>query len=98
MAERHAQPDAEQGPDRAERRGLAQDQREHLAAGRTLHAQQADQLPALHDGERQRVVDQEHADDQRQQAQRGQIQVEGARHLLQGVGTSAGAQDLGPRG
>ena len=60
----------------------------------TQAAQRAEKRPTLHHREGHAVVDQEHADDERQQAERGQIRTERGCHLRQGAGAGAHGHNL----
>jgi hypothetical protein len=63
--------------------------------GHPQAAQRADDGPALDDGEGDRVVDQEHAHYQRQQAERGQVQPEGVGEALHALAAGARLDDRG---
>ncbi|MDX1534872.1 MAG: hypothetical protein R3291_04560, partial [Thermoplasmata archaeon] len=52
-------------------------------------------VPTLDDREGDRVVDQEHPEDQREQAERGQVHVEGVDHAGEGLGARAGLCERG---
>jgi hypothetical protein len=86
-------PKPQQRADQAEQDRLAEDEREELPAGRAEHTQDGKQRPALDDAEGNSVVDEEHADDESQHAQRRQVELERGRHLLDGVLARRGRLD-----
>ena len=85
LAENDAEHEAEQRPDQPQHGCFCQNQRRQLAAGDAQTAQNAEHRPTLHDAKRDCVVNQKHADDERQQAHRGQVEFKGGGHLLDGV-------------
>ena len=85
-----------QAPRHADRERLGQDQPEDLPPGHPERAEQPDRRPSLHDREGHRVVDEERADEQREQTQRGEVQAEGPQHLLDRLGARRGSDHLGP--
>ena len=81
LAQQPAEPEAEERADGGGRSGLEQDEREDLPAGRAEQAQGADHRAPLHDAEHHGVVDEEHAHDEGQQAEGGEVQLEGVGEL-----------------
>ena len=67
---------------------------------RARHAdgpERADERPPLHHRERRRLVDEEHADDEREERQRGQVPLKRANHLRGGARARAGGDQLRSR-
>ena len=60
--------------------------------------QDAENGAALDDTEGNRIVDEEHANDQSEEAEGGQIEPERGRHLFHGIGTGGWANDAGAGG
>ena len=83
-------------PQRPHHRRLGQHQGEDLGARDAEGAKGADQGPALHHRERHGVVDEEHADEEGEERERGQVQRERPRHARGAVGARAGRHELGP--
>ena len=89
VAEQNPQTNTGNGPHSTHEHGFTQHQEANLTAGHTLGAQQAKQAPSLNDREGHGVVNEKGPDDQRQQAQGRQVELEGARHLLNGLRAAA---------
>ncbi len=82
--------DAKHAPDRSGDPGFRQEKEPDLGAARTEGAEGADLGAAADDGGRDRVVDQEHPDEKRDETQRAQIQLESAEHGLDLLTASGG--------
>ena len=81
---------AEQSTCQAEQQCLAQNTGEQFPASHADRSQGSQQGPALHHRKRYRVVDQEHANHQSQQAHRRQIQGKGGAEIPRGQTASLG--------
>ena len=89
--------EAERGAEGGREQRLREDQAEELARGRAERAQRCEDRAALDDTEEHRVVDQEHADHERQQAQGGEVGLEGLGQLCDARRLLAGRSQARPR-
>ena len=89
LAEQPAEAEAEERAHRRGGRRLQEHEGEDLAPGRAEEAQRADHRAPLDDAEHHGVVDEEHADDEGEEAERGQVQLEGLGELGHGRGLLA---------
>ena len=97
---RHGEPEPEAGDGAgdADHGRLAHHEPEHLVPAHPERAQRADQRPALHDRERHRLVDEKHADDQREQRERRQVPLERQDHSPGDAGLRARGHEVGAAG
>ena len=94
----HERDAAEQPGERREQAddgGLEHDRAQHLAARRAEHPQQRELARALRDGDRERVVDHERADEQRDAAEDEQRRAKEAELVLEVGGLSGGVLGAG---
>ncbi len=81
LAEQDAQPKPQQRADQTQKARFTQDQHKDFLAGHAQRAQTAEDRPSLDDAKSHRVVDEEHAYDERQQAECRQVEAEGSGHF-----------------
>ena len=94
MAEENPQTNTGDGPHSPHEHGFTQNQEANLKAGHTLGAQQAEQTPPLNHGEGHGVINEKRSNDQREQTQGRQVELEGPRHLFDGLRAAARRQDF----
>ena len=94
VADRQPEQYAERGSRRAERGRFAEDHRQDFPASRADRPQNRDVASALDHGEADSAIDEQCADEQRQQAHRGKVGGEGARHVERFAHLAGGLLEL----
>ena len=97
LPQQNPQPDPQTRARKPNQERFRDHQAKQFLAGHAQAAQRAKQFTALNHRKSHRVVDQEQADHQRQQAERGQVDPEGRRHLLHRAGASRRQAQPGTR-
>ena len=86
----NSQPQSQQRAKRAKHAGLQQNQAVDLAPRHAQGTQGTENRSSLHHAKGYGVVDQKHADDEGQQAKRGQVETKGSSHFADSTSARGG--------